>query len=417
MGIIDWIKMRFMSLFWMPFLAFNTWGQFTNKSFYPTIKTVYVSRMTPREIIQAQPVFEISNQVGQLNFDDLSLANRNGLYLRVVHCQSDWTASPLSDIEYLQDFNDIPVRDSQASMGTKVPYRHYQIQLPRVKLAGNYLVMVYNRNKRDTLLTQRICIYANEITVASQIRFGRNNALRASHHNLDIKLKYPSNYMINSAEDFRVYVKQNEQLPNQLPKLPLGIIEPMSQNITFPSYENEQAIAAGNEYRIIDLRSTQQKLNFVDHWDIKEQETLIYAMTESPQGNYAYVQRNDFNGAFVIENYENNSNQLYADYVQCVFSLKAPKQNDPIYVTGAFNQYQRTPQNELHYNETLGLYQTSIQLKQGIYNYRFETKNPSNYLEGNYAQTENSYEIFVYLRKPGKRYDELVGFQKISTAP
>ena len=104
-------------LFWS--FSMSAWGQFTNKSFYPDIKSVYIGQMTPREIIQAQPVFEISNQVGQLNFDDLSLANRNGLYLRVVHCQADWTTSPLSDIEYLQDFNDIPVRDSQASMGTK----------------------------------------------------------------------------------------------------------------------------------------------------------------------------------------------------------------------------------------------------------------------------------------------------------
>jgi hypothetical protein len=277
--------------------------------------------------------------------------------------------------------------------------------------------MVYNRAKRDTLLTQRFCVYNNEITVASQIRFGRNNALRNTHHNLDIKLKYPGNYMINSAEDFKVYVKQNEILENQLPKLPLGMIEPMSQSISFPSYENEQAIAAGNEYRVIDLRSTQQKLNFVDHWDVREQETLVYAMLESPQGNYAYVQRNDFNGAYVIENYENNYNSLYADYVNCVFSLKAPKQNDPIYVTGAFNNYQQASQNQMQYNEALGLYQASILMKQGIYNYRFETKFPSSFLEGNYAQAENNYEIFVYLRKPGKRYDELVGFQKINTAP
>ncbi|MEY4273578.1 MAG: hypothetical protein RL638_526 [Bacteroidota bacterium] len=409
--------MRYISLILLWSISLNAWGQFRNKSFNPSIKSIYIGQMTPREIIQAQPVFDISNQIGQLNFDDLSLANRNGLFLRVVHCQADWTASPLSDIEFLQDFNDVPVRDSQASMGTKVPYRHYQIALPRVKLAGNYLVMVYNRAKRDTLLTQRFCVYNNEITVASQIRFGRNNALRNTHHNLDIKLKYPGNYMINSAEDFKVYVKQNEILENQLPKLPLGIIEPMSQSISFPSYENEQAIAAGNEYRVIDLRSTQQKLNFVDHWDVREQETLVYTMLEIPQGNYAYVQRNDFNGAYVIENYENNYNSLYADYVNCVFSLKAPKQNDPIYVTGAFNNYQQASQNQMQYNEALGLYQASIQMKQGIYNYRFETKIPSNFLEGNYAQAENNYEIFVYLRKPGKRYDELVGFQKINTSP
>ena len=46
----------------------------------------------------------------------------------------------------------------------------------------------------------------------------------------------------------------------------------------------------------------------------------------------------------------------------------------------------------------------------GISN-RFRTTVPA----VNIAETENSYEIFVYLRKPGKRYDELIGYQKINT--
>lgn len=408
--------MRILVLIFLMLLQLSTRGQMQNRVHEDQIKSVYLSQLTSHEIIQAQPSFDIASQGNwHLTFDDLSLQNRNALYLRVIHCQSDWTSSPLSDIEFLQDFNDIPVRDSQASMGTKVPYRHYQIALPRVKIPGNYVVMVYNRSKRDTLLTQRFCVYNQELTVAGSLRFGRNNALRSSHQNLELRLKYPSNLMINAAEDFKIYVKQNELIANQLPKLPIGIINPMEQSISFPSYENEQAIAGGNEYRLIDLRSTQQKLSYIDHWEVKENETKLVGMLESPQGNYAYVQRNDSNGAYVIENYENPNNPLYADYVICTFRFKAPKQNEPIYVCGAFNQFQKLPENEMHYNEGSGIYEVSLQLKQGIYNYRFETKNPSNYLEGNYAQTENSYEIFVYLRKPGKRYDELIGYQKINS--
>jgi len=397
-------------------VSISALGQLSNKVFSTEIQSTYIGQSSPHEVIQAQPAIDIANQSNySILFDDLSLVNRNGLYMRIIHCQADWSPSNLSDIEYLQDFNDVPVRDSQASMGTKIPYRHYQATLPRVKLSGNYVVMLYNRTKRDTLFTQRYCVYSNELTIASQIRFGKSNALRATHQNLELRLKYPSQLMLNAAEDLKIYVKQNEILQNQLPKLPLGIINPMDHSITFPSYENEQAIRAGNEYRFIDLRSTQQKLNFVDHWDVQENITRIFTMIESPLGNYTYVQRNDLNGAYVIENYENPTNTLYADYVQCTFSLKMPKQNDPIYVCGAFNQFKQQADNQLHYNDALGVYQATLQLKQGVYNYRFETKNPSNELEGNYAQTENTYEIMVYLRKPGKRYDELIGYQKINT--
>ena len=408
--------MRALILIILVTAQISALGQLHNQVAEKQIKSVHLSQLMAHEMIQAQPSFDIASQGNWfLTFDDLSLQNRNAIYLKVLHCQSDWKVSPLSDIEFLQDFNDIPIRDSQASMGTKVPYRHYQIALPRVKIAGNYVVMVYNRSKRDTILTQRFCVYNQELTVAASIQFGRSNALRASHQNLELRLKYPSNLLINAAEDLKIYVKQNELLENQLPKMPLGIINPMEQMISFPSYQNEQAIAGGNEYRLIDLRSTQQKLSYIDHGEVNENETRLFSMLENPQGNCAYVQRNDSNGAYVIENYENPGNPLYADYVTCTFRLKAPKQSEALYVCGAFNQYQHLPENEMRYNESLGIYEASIQLKQGIYNYRFETKNPSNYLEGNYAQTENSYEIFVYLRKPGKRYDELIGYQKVNS--
>lgn len=408
--------MRVYLLFIFTAIQLSAVGQLQNRVFEKAIQGVYLSQKRIKEVIQAQPTIDISTQGNWfLSFDDLSMANRNNLYLRLIHCQSDWTASPLSDIEFLQDFNDIPIRDSQASMGTKVPYRNYQVPIPKVKLAGNYVIMVYNRAKRDTIITQRMCIYTQELTVAAKIQFGRSNALRASHQNLEIRLKYPNNLLLNAAEDLKVYVKQNELIKNQIPFMPTGIINPIEQSITFPSYENEKAIAGGNEYRLVDLRSTQQKLNFIDYWEINEKETQLFTLLENPQGNFAYIQRNDSNGAYVIENYENSSNVLYADYVLCTFRLKAPKQNESIFVCGAFNQYQHQPENEMRYMESKGIYEATIQMKQGLYNYRFETKNPSNYLEGNYAQTENAYEIFVYLRKPGKRYDELIGYQKVNS--
>ena len=106
----------------------------------------------------------------------------------------------------------------------------------------------------------------------------------------------------------------------------------------------------------------------------------------------------------------------YADYVICQFNLKAINQApEDVYVTGGFNNYQKNVTNKMAYNPATGMYQANLLLKQGIYNYRFETKNPSDYLEGNYAQTENQYDILVYYRKPGTRIDALVGFQRINS--
>ena len=137
---------------------------------------------------------------------------------------------------------------------------------------------------------------------------------------------------------------------------------------------------------------------------------------EVAQGYYPYTERKDLNGQYVIANYENLGDSRFADYVICQFNLKASNQApDEVYVVGGFNHYQKTPTNRMTFNPSSGIYQANLLLKQGIYNYRFETKNPSDYLEGNYAQTENQYDILVYYRKPGTRIDALVGFQRINS--
>ncbi len=381
------------------------------------IKTVFVGNIDPQQFIQSQAVINLQEQESWfLSFDDLALKT-NIYYLRIISCQADWTPSSLSEIEYLQDFNDIPLRDAKTSMGTKIPYLHYRVPMPKVRISGNYIAQVYaNRNKRDTIFTQRFSIVENEIQVAASVQFGQTNASRATSQAIQLQLKYPDGYMIKSEDDLRVYIRKNNEPDYILKNLPKPVINSMDRTIRFPSFNQENSVLAGNEYRLIDLRSVQQKLNFVSSIDEREKETVVITQLETAQGYYPYTERRDLNGQYVIGNYENSSDSRFADYVICQFNLKATNQApEDVYVTRGFNNYIKSPINRMRYIPTSGTYQANILLKQGIYNYRFETKNPSDYLEGNYAQTENQYDILVYYRKPGTRIDALVGFQRINS--
>lgn len=381
------------------------------------IKTVFVGNVDPQQYIQSQAVIDIHQQDAWfLSFDDLALQS-NTYYLRIISCQSDWTPSSLSEIEYLQDFNDIPLRDAKSSMGTKIPYLNYRVPLPKLRISGNYVAQVYaNRNKRDTVFTQRFSIVENEMQVAASVQFGQTNASRATSQALQIQLRYPDGYMIQSEDDLRVQVRKNNEPEYILKKLPKPVINSMDRSIKFPSFNQENSVLAGNEYRLIDLRSVQQKLNFVAGIDERKKETVVITQLEVAQGYYPYTERKDLNGQYVINNYENLGDPRFADYVICQFNLKATNQApEDVYVVGGFNQYQKTHANRMTFNPSSGIYQANLLLKQGIYNYRFETKNPSDYLEGNYAQTENQYDILVYYRKPGTRIDALVGFQRINS--
>ncbi|WP_159137576.1 type IX secretion system plug protein domain-containing protein, partial [Klebsiella pneumoniae] len=63
---------------------------------------------------------------------------------------------------------------------------------------------------------------------------------------------------------------------------------------------------------------------------------------DTPQSGLAYVQQNDLDGQFAVENAETGRGATEADYWQVVFSLKMPEQPQPVYVVGGFNFFHLT---------------------------------------------------------------------------
>jgi hypothetical protein len=407
------MKTYYSLLLWvgLPFMAF---GQIKSRTHHQNIHSVFIQQESklnhPNTILNLG-----SENQASLNFDDLAL-NYPNYYFRLIHCQSDWKPSPLSEIEYLQDFNDFPLRNPESSLGTKVPYIHYSVPIPSVKVSGNYIAMVYNkRNKKDTVLTIRFSVAEQQVKIATQFSFAKTNTLRLTHQSIDFKLNIPPFLNYTGDDKLFIQIRQNHQSENLLKKLPAGQFNLQENSLTFPFFLQENAFPGSNEFRLIDLRSSQQKLNFVDRIETGEKINRIITQLEQAQGLLPYVQRNDFNGSFAIESYENRENPLQADYVSCIFRLKAVDTNETIYVVGGYNDYQFD--SPLQLNTSNGYLEHIATLKQGIYNYQFKSKNPSNtILEGNYSQTENVYEILVYFQKPGTRYDALVGYTTVVTS-
>jgi hypothetical protein len=401
----------YLSLLLLIGLPFLGLGQIQTKIHHPNIKTAFVKNSNV--LLHPNVVLNLgSEQNSTLQFDDLGL-NYPNYYFRLIHCQSDWKPSPLSDIEFLQDFNDIPLRNPESSIGTKVPYLHYSVPLPTVKVSGNYVAMVYNkRNKKDTVLCVRFSVAEQIVRVNPQISYAKTNNLRASHQSIDFKLNIPPFLNFTGDDQLSIQIRQNHQSVNLLKKLPVGQFNQQDNTLSFPFFNQENAFPGSNEFRLIDLRSSQQKLNFVDHIETGEKINRISTQVEQAQGLYPYIQRNDLNGAFAIESYENRDNPLYADYVECTFQLKPIDTPQSLFIIGGFNDYQL--ESAVQLNSSTGYFEHTALLKQGIYNYQYKSKNPSNTtLEGNYSQTENIYEILVYFQKPGTRYDSLVGYTTV----
>jgi hypothetical protein len=130
---------------------------------------------------------------------------------------------------------------------------------------------------------------------------------------------------------------------------------------------------------------------------------------------------------FINETIENINPQWNADYGRVHFRFKPPGgqpyRGRDLYVFGEMTQYGTSDSARMRYNEAEGVYETSLLLKQGYYDYMYATRekgNPSapfstELPEANAWETENVYLVLVYYRDLGGRYDQLVGLMKMNS--
>ena len=355
-----------------------------------------------------------------LEFDDLR-GDGAEFRARILHCNADWTPSVLSAVEYLSDYNDFPLYTYQAAAQTKVPYIHYSFEVPRVKLPGNYILLVYRgRNVADVMLTRRFMVYANQLSIGAKVSFSTNVQLRNTHQQVDFDIGYGNFQVLNPREDLAVVIRQNYRWDNALTGLKPFTVNEFDRKLDFRFFNGENSIPGGNEFRFFDIRSTQSRGFGVNAIERRAGQNLALLNSDTPQQGLAYIQTSDFDGLFVVDNTETHRGATEADYWQVTFTLKmAEIPERAVYVVGAFNFYIRTDANRLIYNPVLGVYQVTIPFKQGVWNYAYTVGNPASQqadtrpIEGSYSVTQNTYEILVYARPLGSRADQLVGYRVV----
>lgn len=97
--------------------------------------------------------------------------------------------------------------------------------------------------------------------------------------------------------------------------------------------------------------------------------------------------------------------------------MQAPRQRGNVYINGAWTNNQYIPQYLMTYNEIDKMYEAKVRLKQGYYSYRYvvvDNDKPQPVTsEGNFFQTENTYQALVYYRAIGQRTDLLSGYCEV----
>lgn len=351
-----------------------------------------------------------------LSFDDF--ANSSTIYRYTIkHYDRNWQEDGLFYSEYANGMLSGLIDNYKYSFNTRQRYTHYELAFPnekiQPKISGNYELIVYKDSPSKPLFSKRFCVVeqgANLALNVSRYSDARNPAL---NQRVEVQALASGTDLAGNMNSVTLSLIQNNNWKE-------GIYEQRASSYLGNKILFQQlglAFSGNNEFYYFDNKTLEQPVDMVANYENIDEinNTYLFPVWAYPL-NYQY--QPDVNGAYYFrKNHlgtERNAD-TEADYSWVHFYLDSEKIDKEIYVLGMFNDYQPSEENRMQYDETAKKYVAKIYLKQGFYNYILATRDANNQLNygeinGNFWQTENLYQAFLYYRPFGRNYDGLIGY-------
>lgn len=357
-----------------------------------------------------------------LRFDDLN--NGSQIYRYTIkHLDRNWQDDGLFFTEYANGNLNGLIDNFKYSFNTHQAYTHYSLVFPndkiQPKISGNYEIIVYKDSPKKPLFTKRFSISENRAEIGLNV--SRYHNARTPELNQRIEVKAITN---------------NANISQNINSISLNVIQNNNANLGAFNLKPTSSLVAGNQliFQQLDLVfAGNNEFYYFDNKTLNVPMDMVAGYENVEGVNYSYLYpvwayplnyqyQPDVNGAFYFRS--NNMGQerdahYEGDYSWVVFSLDSlPLEGKEIYILGQFNDYQANEESKMHYDPTRQKYFAKIYLKQGFYNYILATKDQNgtlNYgeINGNFWQTQNQYQAFIYYTPFGKNYDGLLGYGEI----
>ena len=350
-----------------------------------------------------------------LEFDDLR-DQRENYYARIIHCNYNWTHSNLMDLDFLTEFNEFPINNFEFSVDTQIPYVHYWMDLPPVKLPGNYILAVYRgTDKNDVILSKRFMVFDPRIIFENERNLIGAGNIASLNQQINFTVNYKNLEILNPLENVKVSIRQNQRWDNIASDIKPSFVREIEKELEYRFFESDKMFKGGNEFRFFDLRSLNNPGRNVASVNNTVRPYQVYIEPDKSRADEVYSQLPDFNGGFIPGNLDYGG-AAFTNYAYVNFSLKVPPYNGNVFVTGAFNYWNLNNENRMQYDSTARAYTARILLKQGWYDYQYLVQSPRippYQLEGSHYETENFYEVFVYYRPFQPQADLLIGYLRL----
>jgi hypothetical protein len=356
-----------------------------------------------------------SNDAIQFEFDVFTSPN-DDLHYSIFHCDPYWNIDDSNPMDVIQGFTSQRLPFPENSIHTTAAFDHFRFELPnnmtKFIQSGNYYVVVHEGSEyseSSVRLGFRMVVYAEGLHgLNAELNIKRASTIQhlQSHQEVDFSISLASTPVYDMNKVLPV-ILQNGRWKNGKTDFQPTYIAP--NNVLVYDYSSgENEFPGGGEWEAFETKDLRVNGYNVQTNIRVEDENHIYLYPSQNEMNLAYTSRSDLNGASLIASELYEDDDLTSDYTYVHFELNSPELPNKVFLECG-NEWNAPALCE--YSAIKKAYQTTMYLKQGVYNYRFRIE-PSNsneeinFAEGNHSATENNYQLFVYY------YDRNVGFYK-----
>ncbi|NNK18762.1 MAG: DUF5103 domain-containing protein, partial [Maribacter sp.] len=333
----------------------------------------------------------------------------------------DWTPSKLLKSQYLRGIDNQRILDYENSYNTLQSYSNYRLNIPNdnvsLRVSGNYVLEIYNASN-ELQFSRKFVVYKDLVGVGGEVKRSRDFSFINEKQVVQFSINSGSFRLVNPKKEVKVAIIQNYHWPtalyNVVPQFTLGT------ELVY-KYDKETSFFGGNEYLNFDTKDLRAPSAAISHIEVGElYNHYLFSDRYRVNGSYTYFP--DINGDFIVRTLQGIDANREAEYTKVHFSLPYSETIglDDVYIYGKYNNYALTEENKMVLNESNGMMEGTVKMKQGFYNYKYviERENEQidlNTISGNFHFTENTYLILVYYRNFGDIYDSIIGVGSVNS--
>lgn len=356
-----------------------------------------------------------------IEWDEMSHDYKRYVY-HIDHCDWDWQPTEgIFESDFMEGLNDQLIEDAEKSFNTTQIYTHYRLSVPnrqlRLRLSGNYRLRIYDedadRDEDEPILEARFCVYEKAASLRTELSPNTDIDFNRDHQQMTLGVGFGSLQVVDPERELKVIVLQNRRWDSRVEGLVPNVRKPNGIEFT----HNRQLIFPGgsefHRFEILDVHRTAAGVDRME-WFAPYYHATLFAT--APQHSYTYLE--DQNGVYVLRSADDIDDATTAEYVVVHFYLQSPRlPGGEVYVSGNWSGRTFNPECLMEYDEINHQYHAGILLKQGYYSYEYLQRDGlTARTMGSFYETENEYQVLLYYRGQGTRYDRLAAYSLFHNA-